>query len=65
MTLETTQISASMGERWKAGIKSAPAVTPHAATSMLRSTWTRSLNAFAYGLSARIAYVSALRAQDG
>jgi hypothetical protein len=41
-TAHTVKISALVGERWKASVACARIPTPDAATSMLRSTWSKS-----------------------
>jgi hypothetical protein len=41
-TGHTVKISALVGERWKASVACARIPTPDAATSMLRSTWSKS-----------------------
>jgi hypothetical protein len=41
-TAYTVKISALVGERWKASVACACIPTPDAATSMLRSTWSKS-----------------------
>ncbi len=41
-TAHTVKISPLVGERWKASVACAHIPTPDVATSMLRSTWSRS-----------------------